>query len=118
MAAVTKTQTLHPSEVASLLAPVFAELGATAAFLCGPYLRATRNGDLRAEDEASLFVVADIEGSPLERARQVGSKIPAELDACLMYPKIFAVTPDEAERMGGAVAAASDTFGDIEQIYG
>lgn len=118
MAAMTKIHRLKPSEAAALLTPVFTELEATAAFLCGPYLRAARNGDLRDEDEASLFVVADIQGTPLERARRIGSKIPAELDACLMYPKIFAVTPDEAERIGGAAAAASNTFGDIEQIYG
>ena len=118
MATATKTKSLQPSEVASLLAPVFAQLEVTAAFLCGPYLRGARNGDLREEDEASLFVVADIEGTPLERARKIGSRIPEELDACLMFPKIFAVTPDEAGRMGGAAAAASNTFGDIEQIYG
>ena len=118
MATATRTNILQPSEVASLLAPAFAELNVVAAFLCGPYLRAARNGDLREEDEASLFVVADIEGTPLERARKIGSRIPEELDACLMFPKIFAVTSDEAERMGGDAAAASNTFGDIEQIYG
>ena len=60
---------LSVPEIADLLVPALRETEAEQAFLCGPYVRAARNGDIRRYDELHMLIIADIQGTSLEQAR-------------------------------------------------
>ena len=56
----TTHQLLSISEIADLLVPALRETEAEQAFLCGPYVRAARNGDIRRYDELHMLIIADV----------------------------------------------------------
>lgn len=75
MTTTAKThQLLSISEIADLLVPALRESEAEQAFLCGPYVRAARNGDIRRYDELHMLIIADVQGTSLEQAEYFGLK--------------------------------------------
>ena len=70
-ASLDDRELLPLSQMATRLLPAWKKLGAKSVFFCGPYVREDRNGDLRWGDKLEIVVVADVEGSSVERARYV-----------------------------------------------
>lgn len=104
--------------IAEKLAPCLAEINAIEAFLCGPYVRAARNGDLRDEDKLHILVVADVPGHNRQRVRAVRPRLRAALSNDDLFPIVHVATPEIVERHKGAESFASDFFEtDWQKIY-
>ena len=108
--------TLPVSEVGSLLKPTLLECGAKQAFLCGPYVRADRNGDLRLSDDLVLLIVAeDMPAQQTDRYANFGEVDKAALAEGLLL-SIHIHTPSEIEEAGGAAKAVEWFSPDWAQI--
>ena len=116
--AVSSLDLIGADEIAIRLAPVLEDLNAEAAFLGGPYVRALRNKDTRDDDELVVLVVAHISGNSLERSKAMRPAIREALAGTSLHPSIVAITPDEAQKSGGAEKVAVDVLVDWEQIHG
>ena len=116
--AVSSLDLIGADEIAIRLAPVLEDLNAEAAFLGGPYVRALRNKDTRDDDELVVLVVAHISGNSLERSKAMRPAIREALAGTSLHPSIVAITPDEAQKSGGAEKVAADVLVDWEQIHG
>lgn len=104
--------------IAERLAPCLAEINAVEAFLCGPYVRAARNGDLREEDKLHILVVADVPGHNRQRVRAVRPRLRAALSDDDLFPIVHVTTPAIASQHKGTEGFASDFFdADWERIY-
>ena len=109
-------KTLPVSEVGDLLKPTLLECGAKQAFLCGPYVRADRNGDLRLSDDLVLLIVAeDMPAQQTDRYANFGEVDKAALAEGLLL-SIHIHTPSEIEEAGGAAKAVEWFSPDWAQI--
>ena len=107
---------LSLSEIADLLAPALRETEAEQAFLCGPYVRAARNGDIRRYDELHMLIIADIQGTSLEQAEYFGPKFDfAEDHGVFLTLEVY--EPRFAERRGSPEKLVKAHFDDWEKIY-
>ena len=98
-------KTLPVSEVEDLLRPTLLECGAKQAFLCGPYVRADRNGDLRLSDDLVLLIVAeDMPAQQMDRYANFDEVDKAALAEGLLL-SIHIHTPSEIEEAGGTEKA-------------
>ena len=98
-------KTLPVSEVEDLLKPTLLECGAIQAFLCGPYVRADRNGDLRLSDDLVLLIVAeDMPAQQMDRYANFDEVDKAALAEGLLL-SIHIHTPSEIEEAGGTEKA-------------
>lgn len=109
---------LPVSEIATRLLPAWERLGAESVFLCGPYVREDRNGDLRWGDKLEIVVVADVEGSSMERARYVRLYLSDLLKGANTRPVLVVVSPSEADQLGGIEAMIAERHYDWERVYG
>lgn len=104
--------------IAEKLAPSLAEINAIEAFLCGPYVRATRNVDLREQDKLHILVVADVPGHSRQRVRAVRPLLRAALSDDDLFPIVHVTTPEITGRHNGSDGFASDFFEtDWKKIY-
>ena len=109
---------LPVSEIATRLLPAWKRLGAESVFFCGPYVREDRNGDLRWGDKLEIVVVADVEGSSMERARYVRLYLSDLLKGANTRPVLIVVSPSEADQLGGIEAMVAERHYDWERVYG
>ena len=109
---------LSVSEIATRLLPAWKRLGAESVFFCGPYVREDRNGDLRWGDKLEIVVVADVEGSSMERARYVRLYLSDLLKGANTRPVLVVVSPSEADQLGGIEAMIAERHYDWERVYG
>lgn len=109
---------LPVSEIATRLLPAWKRLGAESVFFCGPYVREDRNGDLRWGDKLEIVVVADVEGSSMERARYVRPYLSDLLKGANTRPVLVVVSPSEADQLGGIEAVVAERHYDWERVYG
>ena len=109
---------LSVSEIATRLLPVWKRLGAESVFFCGPYVREDRNGDLRWGDKLEIVVVADVEGSSMERVRYVRLYLSDLLKGANTRPVLVVVSPSEADQLGGIEAMVAERHYDWERVYG
>ena len=109
---------LPVSEIATRLLPAWKRLGAESVFFCGPYVREDRNGDLRWGDKLEIVVVADVEGSSMERARYVRLYLSDLLKGANTRPVLVVVSPSEADQLGGIEAMVAERHYDWERVYG
>ena len=109
---------LPVSEIAARLLPAWKRLGAESVFFCGPYVREDRNGDLRWGDKLEIVVVADVEGSSMERARYVRLYLSDLLKGANTRPVLVVVSPSEADQLGGIEAMVAERHYDWERVYG
>ena len=109
---------LPVSEIATRLLPAWKRLGAESVFFCGPYVREDRNGDLRWGDKLEIVVVADVEGSSMERARYVRLYLSDLLKGANTRPVLVVVSPSEADQLGGIEAMIAERHYDWERVYG
>ena len=109
---------LPVSQIAARLLPAWKRLGAESVFFCGPYVREDRNGDLRWGDKLEIVVVADVEGSSMERARYVRLYLSDLLKGANTRPVLVVVSPSEADQLGGIEAMVAERHYDWERVYG
>lgn len=117
-ASLDDRELLPVSEIATRLLPAWKRLGAESVFFCGPYVREDRNGDLRWGDKLEIVVVADVEGSSVERARYVRPYLNDPLKGANTRPVLIVVSPSEADRLGGIEAMVARRYYDWERVYG
>ena len=117
-ASLDDRQLLSVSEIATRLLPAWKQLGAESVFFCGPYVREDRNGDLRWGDKLEIVVVADVEGSSVERARYVRPYLSDLLKGANTRPVLVVVSPSEADHLGGIEAMITERHYDWERVYG
>lgn len=109
-------QLLSVTEIAELLAPVLERHEVAEAYLCGPYVRADRNGDIRRSDELSIVVVAeDIPPSPQDRYESFRDlNQTAQSEGVLLA--VHAYSKEEAERAGSGEQIVRWLADDWEKI--
>lgn len=112
----TTHQLLSISEIADLLVPALRETEAEQAFLCGPYVRAARNGDIRRYDELHMLIIADVQGTSLEQAEYFGPKFDFAEDHGV-FLRLEVYEPRFAERRGSPEKLVKAHFDDWEKIY-
>ena len=117
-ASLDDRQLLSVSEIATRLLPAWKRLGAESVFFCGPYVREDRNGDLRWGDKLEIVLVADVEGSSMERARYVRPYLSDLLKGANTRPVLVMVSPSEADQLGGIEAMVAERHYDWERVYG
>ena len=117
---MTTTATTHQllgiSEIADLLVPALRETEAEQAFLCGPYVRAARNGDIRRYDELHMLIIADVPGTSLEQARHFSPNFRFARDHGV-FLTLEVYEPRFAERRGSPEKLVKAHFDDWEKIY-
>lgn len=117
-ASLDDRELLPVSQMATRLLPAWKKLGAESVFFCGPYVREDRNGDLRWGDKLEIVVVADVEGSSVERARYVRPYLNDLLKGANTRPVLIVVSPSEADQMGGIEAMVARRYYDWERVHG
>ena len=117
-ASLDDRQLLSVSEIATRLLPAWKRLGAESVFFCGPYVREDRNGDLRWGDKLEIVLVADVEGSSMERARYVRPYLSDLLKGANTRPVLVVVSPSEADQLGGIEVMVAERHYDWERVYG
>lgn len=117
-ASLDDRELLPVSEIATRLLPAWKQLGAESVFFCGPYVREDRNGDLRWGDKLEIVIVADVEGSSVERARYVRPYLNDLLKGANTRPVLIVVSLSEADQMGGIEVMVARRYYDWERVYG
>ena len=111
-----KEEMLPVKEIGDILAVPLRECGATAAYLGGGYVRADRNGDIRSDDELTLFVVAaELPDGHIDRFEHFLSALHLAEDKRI-YLRFIARTKAEMDNVGGVEKGLRMTHDDWAQI--
>ena len=96
-----KEEMLSVKEIGDILAEPLRECGATAAYLGGGYVRADRNGDIRSDDELTLFVEAEtLPDGRIDRYEHFRPALRLAEDNRI-YLQFLARTHEEMDNVGG-----------------
>ena len=107
---------LSVAEIGELLTPVLERHEVAEAYLCGPYVRADKNGDIRRSDELSIVVVAeDIPASPQDRYESFRDLHQTALSEGVLLT-VHVYSKEEAERAGSSEQIARWLADDWEKI--
>ena len=111
-----KEEMLSVKEIGDILAVPLRECGATAAYLGGGYVRADRNGDIRSDDELTLFVVAaELPDGHIDRYEHFRSALRLAEDNRI-YLRFIARTQAEMDNVGGVERGLRKTLDDWAAI--
>ena len=109
-------QLLSVAEISELLTPVLERHEVAEAYLCGPYVRADKNGDIRRSDELSIVVVAeDIPVSPQDRYESFRDLNQTALSEGVLLT-VHVYSKEEAERAGSSEQIVRWLADDWEKI--
>ena len=107
---------LSVKEIGDILGVPLRECGATAAYLGGEYVRADRNGDIRSDDELTLFVVAaELPDGHIDRYEHFRLVVRLAEDNRI-YLRFIARTQEEMDNVGGTEKGLRMVLDDWAQI--
>lgn len=107
---------LSVKEIGDILAEPLRRCGATTAYLGGGYVRADRNGDIRSDDELTLFVEAEtLPAGRLERYEHFRPVLRLAEDNRI-YLRFLARTHEEMDNVGGTEKGLRIILDDWAQI--
>ena len=111
-----KEEMLSVKEIGDILAEPLRECGATVAYLGGGYVRADRNGDIRSDDELTLFVEAEtLPDGRIDRYEHFRPVVRFAESHEVRF-RLLAYTPDEIENAGGLERLLRYIIDDWEKI--
>ena len=111
-----KEEMLSVKEMGDILGEPLRECGATAAYLGGEYVRADRNGDIRSDDELTLFVEAEtLPDGRIDRYEHFRPALRLAEDNRI-YLRFIARTQAEMDNVGGTERGLRKTLDDWAQI--
>lgn len=106
-------------EIAEMVRPALQEADVLEAFLCGPYVREFRNGDLRNTDRLHVLVVADAKGHHRSRVKQIVPFLDPVFEDVDISPSVAVATPEIVSRYDGSEGFAEAHYdADWLKIYG
>ena len=107
---------LSVKEIGNILAEPLRECGATVAYLGGEYVRADRNGDIRSDDELTLFVVAaELPDGHIDRYEHFRLVVRLAEDNRI-YLRFIARTQEEMDNVGGVEKGLRMTHDDRAEV--
>lgn len=96
-----KEEMLSVKEIGDILAEPLRRCGATIAYLGGEYVRADRNGDIRSDDELTLFVETEtLPDGRIDRYEHFRPALRLAEDNRI-YLRFLARTHEEMDNVGG-----------------
>ncbi len=111
-----KEEMLSVKEISDILAEPLRRYGATVAYLGGGYVRADRNGDIRSDDELTLFVVAaELPDGHIDRYEHFRPALRLAEDKRI-YLRFIARTQAEMDNVGGIEKGLRMTLDDWAEV--